>query len=444
MNGLIETRALMEPDDSPDGHEDHGFPGGAIEMKAARRSPSPVLFVHHGGNWIRGSERCLLDHLEHLDSSRYTPVVWTNCGPLAETLRGKGLDVVGDRFTVLMDSRAPRFDLRNYVRLVRRCRELLRTHNIALVHCNASEPCQWVVPAARLDDVPVVLQLHLEISLRSRCVRLTHQASFIVGVSRSAVVPFLQDGVPEARSDVVHPTIDPERLSQWPTVTRAEFGIGDTDFVFIAVGSTIAHKGFDSLLRGFTGVTGRDRRAVLLIAGDGPARRDLEVLAGELKLNDRVRFLGEFPSAPALMRDVADALVLTSRREAFGLVLVEAGFFGLPCVATRIGGVEEIVSDGDTGLVVPVDDEARLRTAMQRLMDEPELARALGSRLCRKVRSEMVAPAATRQLEAIYDRHIRASPAAIGDLSGWRWYPGYSRWGRRIVSSLGRRIALSR
>jgi glycosyltransferase involved in cell wall biosynthesis len=108
----------------------------------------------------------------------------------------------------------------------------------------------------------------------------------------------------------------------------------------------------------------------LVVAGEGPDGERLERLAAELGLGGRVRFLGvqDRTSVLELFR-AADAALLSSRWENFPHSAVEALAVGTPVVATRVGGVPEIVSDGENGLLVPADDPAALAEAIGRVVE---------------------------------------------------------------------------
>lgn len=398
--------------------------------------PVPILFVHDGAQWIRGSERCLIDHIADLDRSKFLPVLWTNNAPLAELMRPTGTVVILDDFVVALTYHKPKFDFVSSARLLRRCAAIVREHQIKIIHCNAPEPCQWVVPVAKRRKIPIILQLHLEYSLRMRCVCLLHQVSHIVGVSRATLHPLLEDGFEAASAEVIYNCVDAKRLLSGATLERGELDVGDDQFVFLAVGSLIKRKGFDLLIEAFAGIEPAQRNALLLVAGDGPERGPLQEQARALGIADRVRFLGETPIVPSLMRDIADSFVLTSRVEAFPLVLLEAGFFGLPCIGTEVGGVAELVENERTGLTVPPESPAQLSAAMRRLLDSPSLRQAVGSAIKARIAAEMVAPLSTRKLEAIYERCLLEKRAR----QNWRWYPVYSRWLRQMRDSIGNRI----
>jgi glycosyltransferase involved in cell wall biosynthesis len=149
---------------------------------------------------------------------------------------------------------------------------------------------------------------------------------------------------------------------------RKELGIGD-EFIWLAVGRLMWKKDYITMLEAMA----RQRDGVLLIAGAGPLEEKLRVHAGELGVS--ARFLGLREDIVELM-NASDALVLSSVVEGLPMVLIEAAAAGLPCVATDVGGVREVVLDGETGFVVRIQDPVALAAAMKRLAELPPEARA--------------------------------------------------------------------
>jgi glycosyltransferase involved in cell wall biosynthesis len=119
-------------------------------------------------------------------------------------------------------------------------------------------------------------------------------------------------------------------------------------------------------------------RPALWIAGQGPARPALEKLARELRLEDRVRFLGQRSDVADLL-SACDVFILPSRHEGLGVAALEAMAAGRPIVATRVGGLAEAVVHERTGLLVPPEDPAALATALARLLRDPALRARLGA-----------------------------------------------------------------
>ena len=162
-------------------------------------------------------------------------------------------------------------------------------------------------------------------------------------------------------------------------------------YVF-AAGRLVEQKAFDTLLRGLARSELGGRR--LVVAGDGPERRALERLAGELGVD--VSFVGVVgrERLVELMRG-ADLFAFPSRYEAFGIALLEAMAAGTPAVAARVGGIPEFATDGENALLVPPDDEHALAAALTRLASDDALRERLaaGGRACAEGLSwERIAP----------------------------------------------------
>jgi glycosyltransferase involved in cell wall biosynthesis len=143
---------------------------------------------------------------------------------------------------------------------------------------------------------------------------------------------------------------------------------------FILAAGRLAHqKGFDILIRAFALVVHECGGLRLAIAGDGPQARALRDLVAELRLDDRVIFLGTVNGLRALMRE-ADAFVLSSRYEGFPNVLLEALACHVPVVATDCpGGPREILKDGEFGVLVPREDPSALAGALRRVANDVSL-----------------------------------------------------------------------
>jgi glycosyltransferase involved in cell wall biosynthesis len=141
----------------------------------------------------------------------------------------------------------------------------------------------------------------------------------------------------------------------------------------LAAGRLGREKGFDILIRAFATIAKECGQLRLVIAGEGPESHALRDLVGELRLDDRVLFLGRIAGLRSLMRQ-ADAFILSSRYEGFPNVLLEALASGVPVVATDCpSGPREILRGGEFGLLVPCDDPAALAAALRRIVTDTEL-----------------------------------------------------------------------
>lgn len=138
-----------------------------------------------------------------------------------------------------------------------------------------------------------------------------------------------------------------------------------------------------------------------MLMGDGPERAGLEGLGRELGLQDRMTFTG-WVEPPWVARQRCDVLVMPSRVEGFGLVAVEALLAGIPVVASRVGGLSEVVEDGVTGLLVPSDDPEALASALRELEGDSVLRAELAERGRADVRRRFSVEA----MMSAYDRFL--------------------------------------
>ena len=165
-----------------------------------------------------------------------------------------------------------------------------------------------------------------------------------------------------------------------------------------SLGRLDRQKGYDVLLHALASLPD----AALVLVGDGPERSSLEALASSLGVDDRVRFVG-WHAEPRRYLTTFDVFALPSRFEGFPLAIVEAMLAGLPVVASAVGSVPEAVREGETGLLVPPDDEAALTAALRRLLAEPSVRLRLGERGRALARERFTAAAMARSFERLYE-----------------------------------------
>jgi glycosyltransferase involved in cell wall biosynthesis len=179
----------------------------------------------------------------------------------------------------------------------------------------------------------------------------------------------------------VFPTFtDLESFSEPPAEAVHEAAEKINGPYFIFVGMLIYLKGIHYLIRAFRDVALKHPKARLVIAGQGREEEKLRGLARELNLQQQVIFAGHLEqSVLAAYIKASRALILPSLTEGLGRVAIEAQFLGKPVIASRIGGIPEIVIDGETGLLVEPGDERSLAEAMARLLDDAALAERMGA-----------------------------------------------------------------
>lgn len=186
-------------------------------------------------------------------------------------------------------------------------------------------------------------------------------------------------GVDANRITVLHNAVRPipPLLPEKRAEVRRTLGAGPDETLLLTVGRFSREKAHADLIEAFAIVSRQAPRARLILAGDGPERAKLEAQVRARGVEDRVMFLG-YRSDVLPLYGAADISVLPSHSEGSPNALLEAMGAGLPSVATRVGGVPEIATDGETALLVPSAQPQDLARAILRLIGDPALAARLG------------------------------------------------------------------
>jgi L-malate glycosyltransferase len=251
------------------------------------------------------------------------------------------------------------------------CREL----GIALVHTADLYANIFALPAAAMARVPVRIGNRRELNPNKSSGQIALQraayacAHIVVANCGAARDRLMMERLPQRRIRVVPNGID---LAAY-TPHHHDRPIRR----IITVANLRAEKAHEVLLEAAELVLRRCPDAEFVIAGDGPRRRELETIAQSRGIAARVQFIGHSDDVPALLRS-GDLFVLPSRSEAFPNGVLEAMATGLPIVATRVGGIVELVDNQRTGVLVSADDPRALGHAVLDLIQWPSHARRLG------------------------------------------------------------------
>jgi glycosyltransferase involved in cell wall biosynthesis len=236
--------------------------------------------------------------------------------------------------------------------------------------------------AARAVRVPAIttrrMDRRVKRNWRTRLI-YGHLVQRAVAISAAVADCLADGGVPRERTQLIYEAVDPAQLR--PTADRATvrttLGAQAEDCVLLALAALIHRKGLDLLLDALALLGAQGLQPHLWVAGDGPERTALVAQAERLGLRTRVRFLGRRQDAADLLA-ACDVFVLPSRREGLGVSALEAMAAGRPVVCSAVGGLEESVVDGRTGLLFPVADVPRLAEALARVIRDDELRTRLG------------------------------------------------------------------
>jgi glycosyltransferase involved in cell wall biosynthesis len=212
--------------------------------------------------------------------------------------------------------------------------------------------------------------------------RLLHSADVIVSNSRAAVRQLVEEeSAPAERIEVIHNGISLSRMevSASRSEIRKTLAIEDDALVFVIVANLIPYKGHLDLVAALSGIASSlPNKWVLLAAGrDEGASVAVLGAARDGNIEEHVRLLGPRTDVAHLLH-ASDIAMLCSHEEGFPTAIVEYMVVGLPVVSTDIGGTGEAVSDGETGVLVPVGDPQALGAALLRLAQDGETRRRMG------------------------------------------------------------------
>ena len=187
-------------------------------------------------------------------------------------------------------------------------------------------------------------------------------------------------GVPDHKCWHVPNAIDIEEFSRHMSVRDAkrQLGLDETRLVVGAVGRLSPEKGFDQLIRAVATLVLDGFDLELLLAGEGDAEKELQDLAVELQIDDRVHFLG-FRTDTIELYQAMDVFALSSLREGLPNVVLEAMAMEVPVLATRVAGVPNLITDGENGLIVPPNSTRRFIEGLRSLASSPEQRRRLAN-----------------------------------------------------------------
>lgn len=189
-----------------------------------------------------------------------------------------------------------------------------------------------------------------------------------------------------------------------PAEARRRLGIPAEGPVISYVGKLVPRKGVDTLIEAMGILAARAAGAPrLVMAGIGGMREPLEQRAAQLDVADRITWLGKVPHDDVgWVMSAGDVFVLPSLSEGLPTVVCEAMACGLPVVATAVDGTPEIVDDPATGLLVQPHDAGGLAAALARVLDDPDMARAMGAEALRRSEAEYTWAANARRMEQVY------------------------------------------
>jgi glycosyltransferase involved in cell wall biosynthesis len=391
-------------------------------MAGNDRSLRVLMLIDEVGS-MGGAERFAYQLTAHLDPSRFEPTVCLtrparrphNFAAI-EDLEGRGVEI-------LRLDRSSRAQLDPWRRLI----AFMRDRPFDVLHSHKFSSNVWGALIAPRVKVAAFVAHEQTWSYRGKPHRrwldrylIARRADAFVAVSsedRRRMVSI--EHVPEGKTRVIYNGVPDPPPPDTARDIRDELGIGSDQPVLGTVAVLRPQKALDVLLRAADILRREFPNLRVLIAGKGVPEAEetrLRRMAAELGLEETVTFLGPREDAVDLMR-IFDVAALSSDFEGTPLAVMEYMGIGKPVVATRVGGVPEIVTEGETGLLVEPRQPNALAEAVAKLLRDPELARRMGEAGRERQRQEFSIEASTRKVQDLYEELYAGSARGAGSVA---------------------------
>jgi glycosyltransferase involved in cell wall biosynthesis len=366
--------------------------------------PKRILYISPNG-FLGGAEKATETLIIHHNRRNFEPhVLFLRQGDLVKRIAGRGVKV-----TV-----APRIRLRqifSHGRLIEFIRDYIVKENISLVHSVMSYGHYFGGLAAFKAKIPEVWYQHGPVAQIDRLLSLVPTKTVLTNskftASHQRKIQLIDYPV-----EVVPPGVDSSQNRNVDrSASRTRFGFTKSDFVYVSIGRLTPGKGQKELVEAFSNVAGQVSDARLLIVGGsnlGSSKYETDVhgLIAKKNLTGKIVMAGFIDD----MTDVyaaADVLVHTSlEHEALGLVIAEAMSFGVPVIASPVGGVPELIEDGVTGILARPTDTRALTEAMLKMLTDESLRLNSSTAGLKKIKNGYDATGFVKAVEALYEKLI--------------------------------------
>lgn len=312
-----------------------------------------------------------------------------------------------------------RFDLS----VVNRLANTLKMRNIDVLHTHGYKSDIIGYLAASRAGVPLVCTPHgfsekvgikLKLYMKAGTFALK-RAQFVAPLSVELVQDMERFGVPYQKIHFIENGVDLTELEDYRNVLDVEQGKRKktlTEPRLGYVGQLIHRKGISDMIRTFQQVWQQYPGATLTLVGDGSERTELEKLAKSLPCGDRIEFLGFRKDRLALVKTF-DVFLMTSSLEGIPRCLMESMVIGTPVIAYDIPGVNELIHDGETGLLAPMGDFRQLGTQVIRLVENPKLRLALARKARRLVDERFSARRMASEYEDLFRKLLKQQRGVV-------------------------------
>lgn len=358
------------------------------------------------GSGPGGAETVLLELASRINPERYRSLAFLPHGRwLPQQLQARGVSCVI-------------YESTTWYSLIRNMMNLVKSEGVDLIHSHLDDQNFASSVVGRLTGRKTVVTYHGAPRLaRQQGLRRkikawvpSHFAAGTVVVSDYLRALLVERGFPPARTHRIYNGVDLDRFvpgrEPW---LRAELGLDPGTRLVGMVANIRRSKGHEYFIRAARKISECVPEARFLAVGEVDERLGgpLRELIRELELQDRFLFLGFRPDVPAILGEL-DVFVLASTDEGLSIATLEAMAAGRPVVVTRSGGPQELVTDGQTGYLVPAADPDALAARVCEILRDPTLGASLGAQARAVVASRFSLPRMVKEYESLYERCLAA------------------------------------
>lgn len=356
---------------------------------------------------IGGTERMVVDLAKGLKNKGHQIMVCilSKGGPLAEELKQEGIETVVLSKLLLKNKYIFYFVFKLY--------KLIQKNNFDVLHTHMFIPSFWGRIAGILGGIKVIIasEYNQDYWKKRRHIFIDKALSLFTDkiiVVSSAVKDFVieKEKIDSHKLILIHNAVDAKKFMPCDAAhLKKEFNISDGTFIVGTVSRLIPQKGQQYFLEAACRISGYPQDIKFLIVGDGLLRGDLESLSERLGLRDKVIFAGLRQELVEFL-SILDIFVLPSIWEGLSVTLLGAMAMGKPVITTDIKGVEDLIIDGENGLLVPPKDSEKLAQAMLKLINDELYARNLGLNARKTVEKGFSLKTMIEKTEALYQSFL--------------------------------------
>lgn len=333
-------------------------------------------------------------------------------------------------FGEIPEFRLTSFYDRNAARQIRRFARLLREREIALVHTHDFYTNVFGLAGATLARVPVRIASRREtVGWRTAAQKFVERRAYnlahaIIANAEAVGAQLIKEGVRPDKIVTIHNSLDLARVcmrQEQRDATLAMLNLARSyNTTFVTMVANLRHpvKNHSMFLRAARRVSEAVPQARFIIAGEGELMASMRALAEELGLSRDVFFIGRSERVAELLA-LSDVCVLASRAEGFSNAILEYMAAARPVVATDVGGAREAIVDGETGYLIPSDDDQAMAERIISLLRDPQRARAMGERGRQIIEQKFSCEVQLEKTQNLYDWMLaRVLPVMPQTLSG--------------------------